>query len=66
MESIWKVVEAKIDTRLRASVCLHKVLHGFHTGRVMGTTILELNLEQKLASIEQDPLFPLFLDLRKA
>ena len=31
LESLWKVVEAIIDTRLRESVHLHNVLHGFHT-----------------------------------
>ena len=33
LESLWKVVEAIIDTRLRSSVHLHNVPHGFHTGR---------------------------------
>ena len=43
-ESLWKVVEAIIDIRLRVSVRLHGVLHGFHAGRVPGMEILELNL----------------------
>ena len=66
MESIWKVVEAKIDTRLRASVCLHGVLHGFHKGMGMGMVILELNLSQELNIMDQDPLLLVFLDLHKA
>ena len=32
----------------------------------MRTAIMELNLEQELASVDQDPLFLVFLDLRKA
>ena len=32
----------------------------------MGTTILELKLAQELDSMEQNPLFLVFLDLHKA
>ena len=32
----------------------------------MGTAIMELKLAQKLASIDQEALFLVFLDLRKA
>ena len=63
--SMWEVVEAIIDTRLRASVRLHDVLHGFLTGRLTGTSILELNFTQELDSVYQDHLFLLFLDLCK-
>ena len=65
LESMWKVVEAIIDTCLRSSVHLHDVLHGFHAGRVGGAVILELKLAQELDSIEQDPLLAVFLDLCK-
>ena len=54
------------NTRLRASVRLHEVLHGFHAGRWMGTAILELKLAQELASVDQDPLFLVFLDLKRS
>ena len=40
--SMWEVVEAIINTHLRASVRLHEVLNGFLTGRLTGTAILEL------------------------
>ena len=59
-------MEAIIDTRLRESFCLHNVLHGFRAGRGTGTTILELNLVQELASVDQYPLFLVFIDLQKA
>ena len=61
MESLWKVVEAIIDTRLRASVRLHNVLYELSSGRGTGTAILELNLAQELDSVNQDPLFLVFL-----
>ena len=59
------VVEAIIDTRLREIFRLHNVLHGFHTGRGMGAAKLELILTQELTIVDQDPLFLVFLDLRK-
>ena len=66
METLWKVVEALIDTRLRASLQFHDVLHGFRSGIGKGVTIMELKLVQELASVYYDPLFLVFLDLRKA
>ena len=60
------MVEAIIDTHLRASISFHDVFRGFHTGRGMGTVILELKLAQELSRVNQDPLFLVFMDLRKA
>ena len=65
LESLWEVVETIIDTRLRASVCLHDVLRGFHTVRGTGAAILELNLDQDLDIMDQDPLLLAFLNLSK-
>ena len=65
METLWKVVEALIDTRLHASLHTHNVLHGFRSGRGTGTAVTELKIARELASIYQDPLFLLFMDLRK-
>ena len=59
-------MEAIINTRLRESIRLHDVLHGFHTWRGTGTAILELNLAQEIDSMDQYPLFLFFLDLHKA
>ena len=44
LETLWKVVEALIDTRLCASLQLHDVLHGFWSRRGTGTAIMELKL----------------------
>ena len=55
-----------IDTRIKKAVTFHDVLHGFHIGRGMGTSIMELKLAQDLASVDQDPIFLVFLDLRKS
>ena len=60
------MVEALIDTRLRTSLQMHDVLHGFRAGRGTRMAIMDLKLVQELASIDQYPLFLVFLDLRKA
>ena len=66
LETLWNVVEVMINTRLRASLQIHNVFYGFRTGRGIGTAIMELKLTQELSSIDQDPLFLVFLDLRKS
>ena len=65
-ETLWKVAEALIDTRLRTSLQLHGVLHRFRTRRGTGTAIMELKFAHDISSIDWDPLFLVFLDLRKA
>ena len=55
-----------IDTRLRASLQIHNVLHRFRARRGIGVAIMELNLAQELAITDQSPLFLVSLDLRKA
>ena len=66
LETLWKIVEALIDTRLCASLQMHDFLRRFRAGRGTGTAIMELKPAQELASIDQDPIFLLFLDLWKA
>ena len=39
--------------------------HGFCAGRGTGTTVMELNITQELASVDQYPLFLVLLDLSK-
>ena len=63
MELLCKVVEAIIDNRLRASIRLHDILHGFCAGRGTGTAILEMKLMQELDSMDQDSIYLFFLDL---
>ena len=40
LETLWKVVEALIETRLCASLQMHDVLHGFRAGRGTETAIM--------------------------
>ena len=60
------MVEAIIETRIMASISFHGILHGLRARRGMGTDILKLKLSQELTSLNQDPLFLVFLDLHKS
>ena len=60
------MVEVLIDTCLHARLQMHEILHGFRSGRGMGTAIMELKRTQELVGIYQDFLFLVFLDLKKA
>ena len=66
VETLWKVVKALIDMRLRASLQFHDALHGFWDGRGTGTYIMELKLTQDLPIVDHDPLFLVLLGLWKA
>ena len=57
LETLWKIVEALIDTRLCASLQMHDFLRRFRAGRGTGTAIMELKLSQELAIIYQDPSY---------
>ena len=59
-------MEALIDNCLCASLYMHDFHHGFRSRIGTLTAIMELKLSQELASIDQYPLFLLFLDLCKA
>ena len=65
LETLWKVVEELIDTCLRASLQMQDILHRFRDRRGTGTAIMELNIAQDLAVIDQDPLLLVLLDFWK-
>ena len=66
LETLWKVVEALIDTCLHVSLQMHGVLHKFRSRRGMGASIMELKLARELSRIYPYPLFLVFLDFWKA
>ena len=66
LETLWKAVEAHIDTRLWSSIQFHYILHRFRYVRGMVAAIMEIELTQELASVDHNPLFLVFLDLWKA
>ena len=55
-----------VNFRIKRSVTLHDILHGFREERGAGTATLEENFAQQLAGIAHEPLFRVFLDVRKA
>ena len=59
-------VEAMIDTCIKKVVQFQDVLHIFCAGRGTGTAIMELKIAHDFASVDQDPLFLVLLDQRKA
>ena len=65
LEVLWKVMEAVIGTRIKKTMNFYDVLHGFFEGRGTSISIMEIKLAQKLASVDQDPLFLVLLYLRK-
>ena len=66
LEVVWKVMKAVIYTQIKTVVQLHDVLHRLFLGRDTGTAIMVIKLAQKLASVDQDPIFLVFLDLSKS
>ena len=66
IEALCKVLEAIIDTRIKTVVVLHDALHVFCTRRGTGAAMMEIKIAQDLASINQDSLFLVFLDICKA
>jgi len=66
LEVVWKIISSIIQQRIKAKVRYHDIIHGFTSARGTGTAIIELKLCQELASIAQEPLHLIFLDLKKA
>ena len=66
LEVLCQVVEDIIDTRIKSLMKFHYVLHGFCANKGMGTEIMDINMAQELARINQDPIFLVFLDSSEA
>ncbi len=65
LDPIWKVVEKVMVARLSV-IKLHDCLHGGLPRRGKGMAIMEVKLQQQLAWVDQEPLYQIYLDLRKA
>ena len=66
VEVMWKVVAAILHRRLATTITYHDFLHGFWAGRGTGTATLEAKLLHQLASMREEVLYVIFLDLTKA
>ena len=65
LKVLWKDTEVIIDTRIKKAMMFHDVQRRFIVGRGTGKIIKELKIVQDLASVDQDSLFLVFLDLIK-
>ena len=65
-EVIWKLFNFTIKNRLHSATTLNDALHGLRQGWGNGTATLEVKLAQNITGIYHDPLFQVFLDMRKA
>ena len=66
VEVLWKTATGLLNRRFPSTIRFHDFLHGFRTGRVMGTTDLEAKLLQQLTAMRKAVLRDIFLDLQKA
>jgi hypothetical protein len=65
LDPFWKVVEKVMVCRLGSNE-FHSCLHGGLPKRGTGTATIEAKLAQQLAWMEQEPLYQVFVDPRKA
>ena len=63
VEVLWKAVESLLNRRLTSTIMFHDVLHGFWTGRGMGTAALKAKLLQHITDMREAVLFKVFVDL---
>ena len=63
---VYKLVASVINGRLMAAIKFDDALHGNMKGRGTGTAIMELKLHQQLRMKKDEPLYMVFLDLKKA
>ena len=66
VEVLRKAIPGIINQLLSSSIQFHDILHGFHAGRVMGTSNLEEKLFHQLIVMRETVLHAIILDLRKA
>ena len=63
---MWKLVPSILNLRLTASITFQEFLHRFWAGRGTGTSTLETKSVHQLATLREEFLYVLFLDLHKA
>ena len=66
LEILYKLVSSIINRRIGSKIQFDDAVHGFRPGRGTGTAILEAKLLAQLRCRSDEPLFMVFLDLKKA
>ena len=54
-----------INHHIGVDITYHGVIHGFWSGRIMGTASIEANMIQHITSMRDEVLYEIFLDLWK-
>ena len=65
MEVVWKTVVVILNRPFTASIAYHNSLHGFWVVCSTGTTTFKLKLLQQVASMREEVLHTILLDLHK-
>ena len=65
VEVVWKVCAAVANCQMKWSVTLNDAFYKLRAGGGEGTATLEAKLVQQLVGIAHEPLFQVFLDVRK-
>ena len=66
LEIMYKLISAICNSRIMTHIRFDDAIHGFRPGRGTGTAIMEAKLLMQLHCREDEPLFMIFLDLKKA
>ena len=66
LEIIYKLISSIINRRLSEMIVLDDVLHGLRANRGTSTAIMEAKLLAQLRCRLDEPLFMIFIDLKKA
>ena len=66
LDTLYNFMESIIDTRPWASIQFPDVLHRFRAGRGIETATMDIKLFQDISRFNQDSLFLVFFNLRKA
>jgi len=66
LEIIYKLISSIINQRLSGTITLHDALHGFRKKRGTGTAIMKAKLPAQLRCRLDEPLYMIFIDLKKA
>ena len=66
LEILYKLVSSIINRRIGSKIEFDDAIHGFRPGRGTGTAIMEAKLLAQMRRRTDEPLFLIFLDLKKA
>ena len=66
LEVMWKLVADILNLRITASTTFHNFLYRFWAGCTMGTATLEAKLLQQIATLREEVLYVILLELHKA